>query len=166
MPQGFLGYHASFMLDVVVCALVLVVPTLLLSLYLVKVKRRYQFHRRIQIGLAVVLSLAVILFEIDMRWHGGWRNIVNPPTSPTRVAPEQMVVVGRLLAVHLVFAISTPLLWAATLTLAYRRFSRPPAPNAHSSLHKKLGWLSMLDLVLTSLTGLGFYYAAFIQPTL
>jgi hypothetical protein len=38
----------------------------------------------------------------------------------------------------------------------------PPAPCGHSPLHRKLGWISAIDLLLTSLTGLAFYYVAFI----
>jgi len=53
-------------------------------------------------------------------------------------------------------------LWATTLTLALKRFPSPPAPAAHSRLHKMLGWMSTVDLVLTSFTGLMFYYMAFV----
>jgi hypothetical protein len=43
-----------------------------------------------------------------------------------------------------------------------KRFPSPAAPSVHSGLHKKLGWLSTMDLLLTSVTGLMFYYMAFI----
>ena len=55
MSNGFLGFNASFMLDFVVCALVAVVPTILFSLYLVKVKKNYTAHRNVQLALAVIL---------------------------------------------------------------------------------------------------------------
>ena len=42
------------------------------------------------------------------------------------------------------------------------RFPRPVIPGAHSRLHKTLGWASAADLTLTSVTGLWFYYAAFV----
>jgi hypothetical protein len=73
-----------------------------------------------------------------------------------------MSTVRRILYVHLVFAISTPLLWAATIALALKRFPSPPGPGAHSRLHKTLGWLSTIDITLTSVTGVAFYCAAFI----
>ena len=80
MGSGFLGYPAStLMLDVVVSALVLVVPILLISLYLVKVKKNFTAHRNVQLLLAVVLLIAVALFEVDMTLHGGWEKIVNRP---------------------------------------------------------------------------------------
>ncbi len=140
MSHGFLGYNASFMLDVVVCALVLVVPTLLYSLYLVKVPRNYLRHRNIQVLLGVVLLLTVAAFEVDMQLvHGGWQNIVARRTPPLTV--DQLGFVRKVLWVHLVFAISTPFFWGATLYLALKRFPSPPTPGAHSKLHSTLGWL-------------------------
>jgi hypothetical protein len=159
MGHGFLGYPSTLMLDVVVCALAAVVPTLLLSLYLVKVRRKYTWHRNLQLTLGGLLLVTVLLFEIDMKLHGGWRQIVNQPAG--RLSIEQFAFVERLLYVHLVFAITTPLFWGLTLWLAVRRFSAPPAPGPHSAWHKRLGWISVVDITLTSITGLLFYYFAF-----
>ena len=67
------------------------------------------------------------------------------------------------LRLHLLFAVSTPFLWIATIVLALRRFGRNPAPGPHSRLHKTLGWASTADITMTSVTGLMFYYVAFIE---
>lgn len=161
MSHGFLGYDGStFMLDFVVTALVLIVPALLVSLYLVKVRRNYTAHRNLQLALAGVLLVAVIAFEIDIRAHGGWQEIVGSRQIP--LSTDQIEAAKQTLYVHLVFAISTPLLWATTIALALKRMPQPPAPCEHSRLHKTLGWLSVIDLVLTSATGLLFYYRAFV----
>jgi len=162
MSSGFLGNDASFMLDVVVSALVLVVPLLAYSLYTVKIAHNFVRHRNLQLLLAGVLLVAVVAFEVDMQLHGGWEKIVNKDESSPRLGPEQLSEVRRILSIHLVFAISTPLLWAATIVLALRRFPNPPVPGPHSRLHKVLGWLSTVDLTLTSVTGLWFYYVAFV----
>lgn len=149
------------MLDFVVTALALIVPALLVSLYLVKVRRNYVAHRNMQLVLAGVLLVAVAAFEIDVQLiHGGWEQIVGSRTPA--LSAEQMASVKQALGIHLVFAISTPLLWAVTIVLALRRIPRPPVPCQHSRSHKTLGWLSVLDLVLTSVTGLLFYYRAFV----
>lgn len=114
MSHGFLGYDGStFMLDFVVTALVLIVPALLVSLYLVKVQRNYTAHRNLQLALAGVLLVTVIAFEIDIRAHGGWRAIVDTRTVP--LSAERLETVRQTLSVHLVFAISTPLLWGRRL---------------------------------------------------
>ncbi len=161
MGSGFLGYPPStLMLDVVVSALVLVVPILLFSLYLVKVRKNYTAHRNVQLLLAVVLLIAVVLFEIDIRLHGGWEKIVDQPAG--RLTPERMATIRQTLYVHLVFAFSTPVLWGVTIAGALRRFANPPVPAPHSGVHKVLGWASVIDLTLTSVTGLVFYYFAFV----
>lgn len=161
MRDGFLGYKSSLMLDVVVVALVAVVPVVLFSLYQVKVRKNFQLHKQLQVLLAVVLLLAVSAFEIDLQWvQGGWRNVVDK--RDPKFTAEQLTFVRNLLWLHLVFAITTPFLWAITLVRAFRGFANPPTPGAHSGAHKLLGWASTVDLVLTSVTGLIFYYFAFI----
>ena len=162
MTDGFLGYKTSFMLDCVVCALAVVVPTMIYSLYLVKVAKRFVAHRNIQLGLAVVLLVAVGAFEIDMQLiQGGWRAVVDKRVD--KLSPEQIVAVQKVLWIHLVFAVTSPILWVVTIALALKRMPKPPGPGPHSTLHKKLGWASTLDLVLTSITGVWFYYVAFVQ---
>ena len=128
LTHGFLGYDASFMLDFVVCSLILVVPWLLFSLYLVKFQRKYKLHRTLQVLLGLILLVAVTAFEVDMRLHGGWEKIVNKSQASPRLNAEEIASVQTVLYVHLVFAISTPFLWIATLYLAWKRFAKPPVP--------------------------------------
>lgn len=163
MQHGFLGYDSSFMLDFVVCALVLVVPILAYSIWLVKLKRNFATHRLLQLLLGGILLVAVIAFEVDMRLHGGWEKIVNKNPESPRLTAEQLAQVSQVLSIHLIFAISTPVLWATTLFLATRKFPNPVQPGEHSSQHKLLGWLSAIDLTFTSITGLVFYYFAFMR---
>ncbi len=163
MKNGFLGFDASFMLDFVVSALVLIVPILLYSLYVVKIQKNFVLHRNLQVILGVVLLVAVTAFEIDTQWvHGGWENIVNKNPEEPRLTGEAFSHAQKVLWIHLIFAVTTPFLWGATLFYALRRFPNPPQPGEHSKLHKRLGWLSVIDLVMTSTTGLWFYYTAFI----
>lgn len=165
MPShGFLGYPTTFMLDFVVCALALVVPLLLRSLWLVKFRKQYAAHKRMQISLGVILLLAVTAFEVDVQLvHGGWENIVaQQQLSPEGLAAKVSAVRPWLL-LHLLFAITTPVLWIITMTLALVRFRHPVAPTTHSGLHKILGWASTIDITLTSVTGLLFYYVAFVR---
>lgn len=162
MSNGFLGFDTSFMLDFVVCALVLVVPVLACSIFAVKFRRIYVLHRNLQLALAVILLLAVSAFEIDMRMHGGWKNIVNKDPAQPRLTGDALETVRTALYVHMCFAITTPLLWGVTIALALKRFPNPPQPGEHSRLHKTLGWLSTIDITMTSVTGLVFYYLAFV----
>ncbi len=163
LKDGFLGYQTSFMLDFVVTALVVIVPLLLFSLWLAKFKHQFEAHRRFQMLLGVVLLVAVGAFEVDLQIvHGGWENIVAKQGLAEDALTAKIESVRPWLWVHLVFAVSTPFFWAATIFLALKRFSKPAVPGAHSSLHKKLGWISTVDITLTSVTGLAFYYVAFV----
>ena len=160
MKDGFLGYRTSFMLDAVVVALVLVIPVLLFSLFSVKFRQHYVRHRNLQLTLAVLLLLAVFAFEFDLHWiQGGWRNVIKKGGT---LSIDQLSLIQRVLQIHLLFAASTPFLWGITIALALRGIPRPPQPSSHSRLHSWLGWGSTLDLVLTSVTGLVFYYVAFV----
>lgn len=159
MADGFLGYPTSLMLDFVVCALVLIVPLLLFSIYQVKFKKNYLLHRNMQILLGVTLMAAVAAFEIDMRLQGGVDEILKKRASPLTTA--QLDFFWNVMYVHLFFAVTTVPLWATTLILAWRRFPSPPYPSAHSGLHKPLAWLSTIDITMTSVTGLAVYYYGF-----
>ncbi len=153
------------MLDFVVCALAVLVPLLLYSLFVVKKQKKYTLHRNLQVVLGVVLLLAVSAFEVDMQWvQGGWENVMGKQLDALgdEGLATKIASVRKVLHIHLVFAISTPVLWIVTLVLALKRFDNPPAPARHSRTHKALGWLSTIALTLTSVTGVWFYYVAFV----
>jgi len=128
----------------------------------VKLQHKYALHRNLQVALGLILLVAVVAFEVDMRLYGGWENIVNKDAGNPRLSAEQLAEVKQVLYIHLIFAISTPFLWGTTLFLALKRFANYPMPGPHSKLHKTLGWLSVLDIVATSVTGSWFYYVAFV----
>ena len=157
MMDGFLGTPASFMLDVVVCSLALVVPTLLFSLYTVKIRKNYLLHKWIQIVLVVVLLIVVLLFEIDMRMQGGFWELAK---DSVYVDTTLMKVV---LYVHLVFSISTTFLLPTTAILAVKKMPNPPRPCGYSRTPKLLGWITVVDIVATAVTGLLVYYLGFMN---
>lgn len=164
MKDGFLGYQTSFMLDFVVCALVAIVPLLVFSLWKVKFGKQYQQHRRLQLFLGVVLLVAVSAFEVDLRFiQGGWENIVQKSAVNDEVLAERIAAASPWMNFHLIFAITTPVLWALTIGLALGKFPKPTAPSSHSRWHKVLGWASAIDITMTAVTGLIFYYVAFVD---
>lgn len=163
LTDGFLGYRTSFMLDFVVCALVIIVPILVVSIYLVKFRRRFAQHRSLQTLLCIVLLVAVGAFEVDLQLvHGGWENVVAKSYDDEAQLATRISEAQPWLWLHLVFAVTTPVLWIITIVLALRKFPSPPEPGLHSRLHQRLGWLSTIDVTLTAVTGLIFYYVAFV----
>ena len=155
MLDGFFTFsRASGVLDIVALALVVILPVLAYSIYLVRVKKRYDAHRRIQVALSIVLVAAVAVFEVDMRVHG-WRHLAEPSRFyDTLVHPT--------LWVHLFFAVTTTVLWAWVVVGAVRNFPKPTVPSAYSARHKKLAWIATVGMVCTALTGWAFYILAFV----
>ncbi len=176
--DGFLGSRASLMCDFVYVAMFVVLPVLAWSICQVRYHGRFATHKRVQLALGAVLLTAVALFEIDMRLVSGWRDRAEPspyygtvydagPVSQW-ICRDLLRLPGvpgwviRSLAIHLLFAISTTVLWIVVMARALRRFLRPPAAGDHSSSHRFWGWVATWDLALTAISGWIFYWLAFV----
>ena len=154
MP-GFIPFsRGSFMLDLVAVAMFAILPAVTIGLNLVKRQRNYGAHKKMMLGISIVLGIAVILFEIEMRMIG-WRDLAE-------ASPYYLTILPAILGVHLLCSISTTILLSSTVWFAWRKFPSPPKHNPLSILHKRLGKLSAIGLLLTSVTGWTFYYMAFI----
>jgi hypothetical protein len=134
-----------------------VVAVLAGSVYQVKFRRRYQLHKWTQITLGAVLLVVVVLFEVDIRLHG-WEL-----RAAGEVGGRPADIVWYALYVHLVFAVSSIILWPITIFLALRNFPDPPKPGPHSRIHVPLARLAALDMVMTAVTGWLFYWVAFVR---
>ena len=153
--DGFLGTRASIGMDVVLVGLIATLPLLAWSIYLVARKRDFQTHRKLQLLIAGALVAAIVVFEIDVRLISDWKLRAKPsPYWPSGVLSA--------LGIHLVFAVSTLVLWTWVVWEAVTRFPNPPAPNAHSPRHRLMARLAAVDLVLTAVTGTAFYWLAFV----
>jgi len=154
MP-GFIPFAtATFMLDLVVLAMIVVLPVLAYSILLVKRKRDYATHRRVQLGLGLVLFVAVLAFATEMRVFG-WRHLAAD-------SPYFETILPSVLLVHRTLSISTSVLWIITLVTAWRMFPNPAKPNRFSPRHKVLAWLATGGMFATAFTGWFFYYLAFV----
>jgi uncharacterized membrane protein YozB (DUF420 family) len=164
--DGFLGTRGSLMLDVVVVAMLLIVPLLALSVYRVKFGREYALHKKLQLTMAGVLFVAVLLFELDIRLNG-WETraagLPGLPGSPYfNLDRKWSCPAGIALIVHLCFAVPTLLLWILVVVQALRKFSRPPLPGPHSRWHARWGMTAAIGMLLTAVTGWVFYWMAFV----
>ena len=157
--HGFLPTRGSFMLDFVVVGMAAILPLLGLSIYLVRQRKQYQWHKRLQIGLASTLLLTVVPFEVDLRFVTDWRALAEP--SPF-YQPGTWNPVWYSLIIHLCFAIPTPLLWIYVVIQALRKFPAPPTPGIHSKHHLFWARLAAGGMLMTGLTGWVFYYLAFV----
>lgn len=152
--DGFLGSRASLAMDLVVVGMAVALPCLSWSISVVR-RGRYVLHRRIQMVLSVVLLTAIVLFEIDVRLYG-WQARAAGEVGHVSTA------VWAALTVHLVFAISTAVLWPTVVVLAVRRFPRPPQPGDHSPTHRRWARIAAWDMGATAVSGWIFYWLAFV----
>lgn len=157
---GFLGTRGSLMLDVVLLAMAAVLPLLGLSIYLAR-RGNYVLHKKINLVLGIVLLVAVLAFEVDMRLFTDWEELAkdSPYFDPERKWTSPA---GLSLIIHLCFAVPTPLLWIYVIVQALRKFPSPPLPGSHSLSHRRTGWLAAAGMLLTAVTGSVFYYLAFV----
>lgn len=155
--NGFLGTRASFMLDVLVIAMGVVVVVLAWSIYQVKYRRHYALHKWAQVTLGVVLLVAVILFEIDVRLYG-WED-----RAAGQIGGHAPTFVWIALAIHLVFAVSATVLWPVVIIRALLNFPNPPQPGPHSRFHVPAARAAAIVMCITAVTGWTFYYLAFVR---
>ncbi len=160
--DGFLGTRASLGMDVVLVGLIALLPVLAWSVALVR-RGRYVAHKRLQLFIVAALLAAIVVFEIDIRLVSDWR-VRAAGGPPWGGAPNPWWPAGVLaaLGIHLVFAVSTPVLWAWVVWEALARFPVPPAPGSHGPRHRRMARLAALDLLLTAITGTIFYWLAFV----
>jgi len=158
--NGFLKTRGSLMLDVVFLAMFVVVPILAFSIYLVRFRRWYAWHKMLQLTMASALLVIVALFEIDMRMNDWTKRAMESPYFDP--AHEWTCPVGISLMIHLSFAVPTLLLWGLVVAQALRNFSRPPLPGPHSRWHARWGKTAAVGMLLTAVTGWIFYWMAFV----
>ena len=132
-------------------AMVLIVIVLVVSIYLVKVKRRFVLHRNIQIASAAVLLVALVVFEVDVRFFTNWRELAAP--SPYFESGW----VTAMLWVHLCFAIPTPVVWGVVIYFAVRKLQINEQgeyrfPNDHAQWHRRWAWIAFTFLICLAFT--------------
>lgn len=157
--SGFLPYNATFMLDVALVSIFLVIPILILGLIQAH-KKKYSQHAKTMVFLGVLVFIVVLAFEIDLRLQGGIEQILIKSERSLAYTKNFQT----LIYVHLFFAFSTCILWIYTILSAIKKFGlKNPQPGAFSKTHKLLARLTILDILGVAVTGMAVYYMAFIK---
>ena len=144
------------MLDFVVLAMLGVSAVLAYSIYLIRFKKNPRLHRNVQIVTAIVLTVALIAFEVDVRFITAWRELAEP--SPYYASG----LVDRWLLIHLLFAIPTPFIWATVIFIGLRKFKSGFQQGKFNRIHRISGRIAAAFMFLTAITGWIFYYVAFV----
>ena len=156
IANGFLPTRGSVMLDFVSVAMLAVAVVLCFSIYQVRYLKNHKLHRTIQLTTALVLVLALVAFEIDVRFYTDWRKLAEP--SPY----FESGTVHIALWIHLAFAIPTPFIWGFVIWLALTRFKENFEAADFNRFHRISGRVAAAFMLATSVTGWIFYYLAFI----
>lgn len=154
LPEtGFLPFsRASFLMDFVVVAMMLIIPILVTSVGIVRYRKSYEVHRKIQVGLGSLLGVTIVFFELDVRLNG-WRHLAE-------VSPFYETLVFPALIVHLFFAIPTFFLWIVTIFFGIKYYT--PEDPLKNKFHKIMGRISAAFMVGTAFTGWVFFWLAFV----
>jgi uncharacterized membrane protein YozB (DUF420 family) len=126
---------------------------MLWSFYLVRAKKQYHAHKKIQIFLSIALLAVLVIFEVEIRFFG-WRQYAEASPYINRgLIP--------FLFFHVTIACITTVLWTWALVHALKNISKPPRPGDYSEKHKKLGKAAGFFMFMTSVTGWTFFLLAF-----
>ena len=143
------------MLDVVVVAMLLIVPVMWWSIGQVKHHQRYGLHKTVQLILAGLLLVTVVIFEIDIQYVTPWRPLAEK-------SPYYESLVFPSLIVHLLCSVPTAFIWIYVVYHGLRYIPDPPAPSVYSGRHIWWGKIAAIEMTLTAVTGWIFYYLAFV----
>lgn len=155
LPQGFLGTRADLFMDGMI-VIVAAVPALLALTWALARRGAWRAHKGLQVLLTAVFAVVLLSFEAYIRYKGGVDGI-----SVGSSVHKTGFLYGYL-AVHLSFAISSALLWGWLFWRSSRRFPSPPVPGDFSATHRRWGRITLIDMGLTAVTGLGLYALCFI----
>ena len=156
IANGFLPTRGSVMLDFVSIVMLAEAVVLCFSIYQVRFLKNYNLHRAIQVTTALVLVLALIAFEIDVRFFTDWRKLAMP--SPY----FESGTVHLWLWIHLAFAIPTPFIWGLVIWLALSRFKESFSADDFNRFHRISGRIAAAFMLATAITGWIFYWLAFV----
>ena len=156
MTHGFLPTRGSWTLDLVAVMMVAVVVVLAYSIYVVRYRRNFRLHRNLQVATAIALGLALVAFEIDIRFFTDWRELAKPSVY------YDSGWVNWILGIHLCLAIPTPIVWGIVTWVALRRFKDSFEQGSFNRTHQFWGRVGAAMMFGTAITGWVFYCVAFV----
>ena len=155
MADGLFPFsRGTVTLDMMPVAMLVTVPLLSLSIYLVRFRHKYRTHAWMQGSIAALLMVAIIFFEIDVRLND-WRRLAIPsPYYESWLFPE--------LYLHLLFAVTATLLWAYMIGTVIKNRPIPGSRNSSTARHRYVGMATATLTIATAISGCAFYWMAFV----
>ncbi len=153
-PQGFLGTRADFLTDLITVGYG-IIPTILYLSSLRARRGQHRLHRNVQCLCLALLTVILILFEVNIRSRGG-SDALYLQSSFAETPMLRFSLLG-----HLAIAVSTYLGWVALTVVSWRRF-QTALPGGFSAVHRRVGIAVIVGNVATSVTGIWLYVIGFV----
>ena len=156
LPEGFLGSRGDVLIDLVILSFIAILPLLVISWRYAR-NKHYAHHRHLQIGLAVILAVAVGLFELDLRLSGG----IFELTRGSAYSGNDLL--NSIIYGHTLVAVASVLVWVPLIVVSLKRFGSPPVPGAFGPRHRFWGRMGMALMMLSGFSALPLYYLGFVK---
>lgn len=117
---------------------------------------QYARHRAMQTALLITCFIAVIALEVRIRVAGGSGVLL------AGAPPDMRAMARMLLAVHVIGAVLTYLLWLWLLIVSHKRYETR-LPGDFSRTHRTVGWTIFAGLLFTAVSATGMYVLAFVM---
>ena len=143
---GFLGTRAPFFMDLVTL-IVAFLPLLIAGAIALARAKKYKLHALAQILIFAVSVIVLVYFEVGVRVGGGFDNFMDGSSVSYGYA-------FLVLMLHIARAIVTLVVWFITLVRAKKFLAL--------GVHKKLGRISFIGIILTSLSSMWVYMILFV----
>ncbi len=148
---GFLGTKAPFYMDLITLYFGML-PVLLGSAIFMAMKHKYELHYKMQLSIFIVTLVVVVIFEIGVRVSGGFNEFMSDSNA-------NYSAMAIFLAVHILIAIVSVIMWAVLIYSALRQFRLHKKPLVRS--HAKIGKWVYFGMTITSIMGVMIYYFLF-----
>ena len=147
--EGFFS-RAGLGIDVLALSAIVSIPLAAASIVMARYLKNYRVHKSLQIFISVFLFICLCIFEFQVRTIGWQHQAYDSKFRYSLVYPT--------LIIHVIIAVSTVLIWTITL------YSALKSPGSHSvpANHKRMGRWAFVGLIATYLTGIAFYFIAFV----
>lgn len=155
-PAGFLGSRADLLVDIVTLSFIIVLPMLVISWRMARVRRDFVRHRRVQLWLGCTLAVVVAVFEWDLRQAGGIFEITRDSVY------AGTALLNGTIWVHTGFSILASVVWVILIPWSLVAFGNPPRPGTFSRTHRVLGRTGMIAMIGACVTSPPLYYFGFV----
>ncbi len=144
--QGFLGTRAPFFMDMVTLIVSLLPLLVAIAISLARYKK-YKAHAYFQVFIFTFSVIVLFYFEYGVRIAGGFNAFMQESSVSHNYA-------FMVLIFHIAISIISLIIWANTIFRAKKQLQK--------SSHKKVGLLTFMGVVATSLSGIWVYFLMFI----